>query len=202
MTPIDKGRFCASCQKNVIDFTRASDREIAQTLKQGGKLCGKFRADQLERDLIIPKEKGSFWAAASAAVISFLTLGGNEAIAQEPMSTEKTPTQNNDTTGTTIRVEIIKLKGYIEDQTGRVPGASIRNKMTGEFIQSDTDGNYSIEAKEGDIIEYSFVGYKTVSLIASKNYPANIKLDAGHEVMGDIVLDKCRPGTEIIRRKH
>ncbi|MFY7839164.1 MAG: hypothetical protein ACOVP7_02760, partial [Lacibacter sp.] len=28
MSPVEQGRFCGSCQKNVIDFTTKSDEEI------------------------------------------------------------------------------------------------------------------------------------------------------------------------------
>jgi len=75
MTPADKGRFCASCQKTVFDFTNSSDREIASLLKNTDSACGRFRNNQLNRNLIIPKEKSSLWIAASAAIVSFLTIG-------------------------------------------------------------------------------------------------------------------------------
>ncbi len=59
MTPVDKGRFCASCQKEVVDFSLMSDREIAQFFKKPskGSLCGRFMQDQLHRDIAIPRKR-------------------------------------------------------------------------------------------------------------------------------------------------
>jgi len=34
MNPVEKGRFCDSCQKKVIDFSNMSDREIATFFKK------------------------------------------------------------------------------------------------------------------------------------------------------------------------
>jgi len=82
MAPADRGRFCASCQKNVIDFTALSDREIVKAFKIEANLCGRFLNTQLERDLIIPKGKSSLWMAASVAMISFLSLGTNNVFSQ------------------------------------------------------------------------------------------------------------------------
>lgn len=58
MTPEAQGRFCGSCQKTVMDFTTMSDRQIAETFKKpAGEMCGRFHADQLNRDIIIPKKR-------------------------------------------------------------------------------------------------------------------------------------------------
>jgi len=58
MTPVEKGRFCSSCQKQVIDFSRMSDREIALIFKkQSGTVCGRFMGDQLNRDIDIPRKR-------------------------------------------------------------------------------------------------------------------------------------------------
>ena len=89
MTPSEKGRFCASCQKNVIDFTRASDRKIAAAFAKDKDMCGRFLETQLERDLVVPKEKSTVWVAASAAVISFLGLGTHDGEAQIAPTTEQ-----------------------------------------------------------------------------------------------------------------
>src|SRR5690606_23890619 len=95
MTPVDKGRFCAACQKNVIDFTKASDREIANAIRNNKSLCGRFSHSQLNRDLVVPKEKNTVWTAFAAGVLSFVTLGSYKASAQETISTEQTDNNYN-----------------------------------------------------------------------------------------------------------
>ena len=64
MSPIDKGKFCGSCQKQVVDFSMMNDRQIAeffkkpaQSLSKGGSVCGRFMTDQLEREIEIPKRR-------------------------------------------------------------------------------------------------------------------------------------------------
>ncbi len=59
MTPVEKGRFCNSCQKQVVDFSRMSDRQVAEFFKKPstGSVCGRFMTDQLERDIDIPKKR-------------------------------------------------------------------------------------------------------------------------------------------------
>lgn len=59
MTPVDKGRFCGSCQKQVVDFSNMSDRQVAEFFKKPstGSVCGRFMTDQLGRDIQIPKKR-------------------------------------------------------------------------------------------------------------------------------------------------
>jgi hypothetical protein len=57
MTPNDQGRFCAACQKTVVDFTSMNDRELIEFFKQPqGSVCGRLNTTQLERNFIIPKK--------------------------------------------------------------------------------------------------------------------------------------------------
>jgi hypothetical protein len=59
MTPIDKGRFCDSCQKAVHDFTGMSDAQLLAFFKKPstGSVCGRFYHDQLDRDFEISRKK-------------------------------------------------------------------------------------------------------------------------------------------------
>ncbi|HEV7782272.1 MAG TPA: carboxypeptidase-like regulatory domain-containing protein [Chitinophagaceae bacterium] len=63
MTPSEKGRFCDSCQKQVIDFSVMSDREVAEFFKRslrsskGESVCGHFKAGQLDHAIDIPKKR-------------------------------------------------------------------------------------------------------------------------------------------------
>lgn len=48
MTPDGQGRFCGSCNKTVVDFTKMNNHEIVDYLKnQGGRTCGYFLPNQV-----------------------------------------------------------------------------------------------------------------------------------------------------------
>jgi hypothetical protein len=156
MARADKGRFCASCQKNVVDFTGATDKEIAGALKTGN-LCGRFLATQLERDLLIPKEKNTFWAAAGTAAITLLTIGNNTLFAQIPAITEQSEKKTND-----IKVQkAVKqtITGTVtDDQSYALAGANIT--VIGYLTTTTTiDGKFSIDAYQGDTIAVTHIGY-------------------------------------------
>lgn len=77
MMPDDKGRFCASCQKTVVDFSNMSDRQLAEFFKKpAGSTCGRFHQDQLNRDLVLPKKRlpwvHSFFQVAWPAFVLML----------------------------------------------------------------------------------------------------------------------------------
>ncbi len=58
MHPAEQGKFCASCCKTVTDFTNMSDRQLAEFFKKPKEnICGRFYADQLERDILIPQKR-------------------------------------------------------------------------------------------------------------------------------------------------
>ncbi len=59
MTVNEKGRFCNSCEKTVVDFTKLSTMQIQHFLKenQNKKVCGHFKKTQLDTiHLLIPIE--------------------------------------------------------------------------------------------------------------------------------------------------
>ena len=58
MTPAASGRFCASCSKEVIDFSDMSDAQLIQFFKEPrGSVCGRFQQQQLAAELVIPKKR-------------------------------------------------------------------------------------------------------------------------------------------------
>ena len=169
MTVADKGRFCASCQKHVIDFTTASDRQIAEVFKKDSNVCGRFLPSQLQRDLIIPKEKNSLWMAASAAMVAFLGLGNADVFAQ----TEKPEIVQVEKDKKLDTANYIKgnraITGIVLDKAGlALPGANINLVGTDEKTQTDFDGKFFLEAKTGDTIEFSFIGMMPNNLIVNE----------------------------------
>ncbi|MEL1243069.1 carboxypeptidase-like regulatory domain-containing protein [Flavobacterium sp. DGU11] len=156
MTPAEKGRFCGMCQKNVHDFTKSSDREIASAFAKEADLCGRFLPSQLERDLFIPKEKSAGWGIAAA--VSLLTLGATETTAQTPVQTEQS-TQVNEAMVGKVAMPATVVTGTIRDAAGLMPGVVVAIEGSTVTTQTDFDGRYSIEARPGFTLVYSFPGY-------------------------------------------
>ena len=60
MTPNDTGRFCAHCQKTVIDFTTWSDTALYDFFaKNTGRVCGRMYDTQFNRNIAIPYQPHS-----------------------------------------------------------------------------------------------------------------------------------------------
>lgn len=76
MTPVEGGKFCLRCSKNVIDFTNSSDTEIFRIMKNAsGQICGRLREDQHDRVLIIEQPKTSKKFTFSNIAASLLLIG-------------------------------------------------------------------------------------------------------------------------------
>jgi hypothetical protein len=87
MKPAAQGRFCASCQEPVMDFTRMSDTEILAFMQAYPAIsCGRFSAGQLNRPLwqaqpfaVSPWRR---WLATLVAVWGLGQLSPTNAFAQ------------------------------------------------------------------------------------------------------------------------
>jgi len=55
----------------------------------------------------------------------------------------------------------ILINGSISDSDGPLPGASVIVQGSNQGVITDFDGNFSIEANQGDILELSYLGFKT-----------------------------------------
>jgi len=53
------------------------------------------------------------------------------------------------------------VTGIVTSDDGPLPGATLLVKGTNNFATTDFDGNFTIEASQGDVLVVSFVGYTT-----------------------------------------
>lgn len=204
MTPADKGRFCASCQKNVYDFTRSSDREIASILKNTKNACGRFTANQLNRDLVVPKEKSSIWMAASAAVVSFLTIGITESFAQQNTIQQPTHSKNKKNIPTVTTEDLVLEGKIIDTDSVSIPGAYIRIIRTNKVIETDSDGNFKLTTKKNDKLEISFTGMLTKYITITEERSLKIVLEHDPQIASNIDITvyretmRCTTGAAVI----
>ena len=73
--------------------------------------------------------------------------------------------------------------GTITDENGLpLPGATVIVENTNRGVVSDFDGNFSIQANQGEIIVISYIGYQSQRLTIGGNFDTNIVLQPGNEL--------------------
>ena len=88
------------------------------------------------------------------------------------------------------------VTGVVSDKGGPLPGANVIVKGTKRSAQTDFDGKYSIKAKSGEVLVFSFTGYtnSTVSVGAANSY--NVVLKESSVVLEDVVVEGYRSTTK------
>ena len=74
--------------------------------------------------------------------------------------------------------------GTISDMDGLpLPGATVINLNTSNGSTSDFDGKFSIETSVNDVLQFTYVGYKSKEItISESNDDLNIQLEQGNEL--------------------
>lgn len=75
MTTNEKGRFCGSCAKTVVDFTQKSAKEVQDFFikNKGKRVCGHFRRKQLD-SIVLQIPEATFTQKLSFQKLFILTL--------------------------------------------------------------------------------------------------------------------------------
>jgi iron complex outermembrane receptor protein len=95
-----------------------------------------------------------------------------------------------------IAAEIIK--GRVVDDSGQpLPGVTILVKGTTKGTTTDADGNYSITAQMGDVLQFSYVGLETKSVTVTGNI-VNVTLTGSGETLQDVVVIGSRNPTRTV----
>ena len=61
------------------------------------------------------------------------------------------------------------IKGVVSDELGVLPGVNVMLKGANTGTSTDLDGAYSIEAKEGQTLVFSFIGYTDQEFVVGKS---------------------------------
>ncbi len=79
------------------------------------------------------------------------------------------------------------VSGTVSDEAGPLPGVSVLKKGTASGTETDFDGNFSIKAKVGDVLVFSFVGMKTQERVVGNSNTINVELVADN-VLDEVVV--------------
>lgn len=98
-------------------------------------------------------------------------------------------------TGNNSRVADIKqqsknvtVRGIVTDETGaEIIGASVVEKGTTNGTMTDLDGRYEITVKEGATIEFTYVGFKTKTVVVTDQTRIDMTLEEDSYILGEVV---------------
>ncbi|MFT7481405.1 MAG: TonB-linked SusC/RagA family outer membrane protein [Oceanospirillaceae bacterium] len=91
---------------------------------------------------------------------------------------------------TTFAFAQSKVTGTItaaEDGSG-LPGVSVRIKNTTKGTQSDAMGKYSIDAKKGDVLQISFIGYTLQEVTIGNQSVIDVSLASDDRVLQEVIV--------------
>ena len=146
---------------------------------------------QLDRELLVPKQKSTVWAAGIAGVLSLLSFGIDKLHAQEKPTVVQTdqnaiPTKMGDVVAATETE--IKIAGKVTENGIPMLAVNVVNKQSSVSVQTDLDGNFQIAANENETLEFSFIGYNNQEIIVSKSKIVNVSMYADVLGMGAFVV--------------
>lgn len=154
MTLVEKGRFCDSCQKTVIDFSKHSDTAILKEIANNEHLCGRFMSNQLDRILVLRNEKSLVWKWGIASFLGFVGLGSQVSLGQEVVKKEVVKTSNISGTlnkSSEVKRTDIDFVVFCYDQKEKT-NFLIRNINTGFMRTVENDETIKMSAAAGDHI--------------------------------------------------
>lgn len=192
MTASEKGRFCASCQKQVVDFTLLSDAQVAQFFQtSSGETCGRFNNSQLNRDFLVPRKpvpylKYLFTIALPAFLVS---LKASAQVA--PVKTEQVGAEANSETRTLGRIATSPagaVSGRVTDAEGRpLPYVSIMVHGTQQGTMSDSSGRFVLSKVSFPVtLNFTSVGYDVVPKTVLRS-DSSLKVQMNAQSMGMVV---------------
>jgi len=82
-----------------------------------------------------------------------------------------------------------QIRGTVKDVTGEpIPGATILIEGKGTGTATDIDGNFTIEANQGDVLVISFIGYQVKKVSIGTQTTINVVLDEDMSSLEEVIV--------------
>ncbi|WP_298264359.1 SusC/RagA family TonB-linked outer membrane protein [uncultured Lutibacter sp.] len=80
------------------------------------------------------------------------------------------------------------VTGKVSDASGPLPGVTVLVKGATVGTQTDFDGNYSIKAAVGSVLQFSYIGMQTVERTIGDSNVINVTLTESAEALEEVVV--------------
>lgn len=200
MLPTDKGAFCSSCKKEVIDFTGKTNYELAKLLDNKQNICGKFKSRQLDVYISSSRNKkksniGVILGMSTFLSISHPIISQNKPVAQEIVEKEKLDKTHKKPRTKKVRGSV-KIQGHVFEESGGLPGALVQIKGSNKTVDTDFEGNFSIKIKrqkleKNPILVFSYLGYKSKEIkIDQKTKFVKVEMEEEEGILMGVIIVK------------
>ena len=188
MTPTERGRFCAMCSKEVVDFTGMSKNETVDFIEKTPNLCGRFYINQLNNELnpnkvFVSEIKGFGWldklVAASLVLFTFNSLKAQSSANHSHTHAGINCAESKIDDSSKIEIpksERLVIRGSVVDIQTQEPisYAMVIAQNTTAQCSADMNGHFELvlpESFEGDslILLIKFVGYLEQEITVFRN---------------------------------
>lgn len=220
MTVTQKGAFCQSCSKEVIDFTNTTKRELSGKITKGQHICGRFRPEQLNIPLPNSSQNKFRHHAVLLGFTSLLALS-TPVVGQQDSTL--TPSPQHFVVGRIapqpvhIPKENHTLKGIVKDFNNRpLSGATILLEGRATGTTTNEKGEFSItiaisENSEKHVLWVTKIGYEIQKISIDKKIE-NLTIEMVEEItiLGEIAIqefpkknkDTVNKVKDFFRKKH
>ena len=80
------------------------------------------------------------------------------------------------------------ISGTVSDDTGTLPGVSVVVRGTTRGTQTDMDGKYTIMAKAGEVLQFSYIGMKTFTAVVGTSNSVNVTMASEANVLDELTV--------------
>ena len=87
-----------------------------------------------------------------------------------------------------INAQEKKITGVVSDSSGPLPGVNVILKGTTTGTETDFDGKYSINAKQGDVLVFTFVGMQAAEKTVGSGSELNVLMQEDSNLLEEIVI--------------
>ena len=205
MTPTAKGKFCGSCEKEVLDFSNDSMVSLSKALDSGSKLCGRFRPDQLNRSIRSSRGNAIRQHGVLVAAVALLT-GVSPVLAQspDPISIAIAPEAavvgkiavHHEQEARPIGKEFVTITGTVRSSLSLLTGVDVRIKESEITTKTGTDGKFEITVKASElnpflILQVSYIDHQAREIeVHQADTQIDIDLLYDGFILGEMVIEE------------
>jgi len=81
-----------------------------------------------------------------------------------------------------------QISGNVIGEGDALPGVNVTIKNTTKGTMTDFDGNYTIKAKETDVLVFSYLGFKSQEVLVGKKTTINVTLETDFTDLDEVIV--------------